>query len=176
MIKAASLLALLVVCGIPRASGFSSPGDSCTKGSSVTVAGVTYKTKYAVLKPGAGSAISANNTNISATVVGALASTGVAFWNSSSPAVAPGTPHPSWFDYQFVMPPKAGHLIIGFDVGSAGMKEGEVRELCIPPEEGYGNKISRPGIPRGSTLIFTLACEKVGAALARGPSSALPVA
>ena len=152
------LLSIAILCG----TGSASP-QSCTAGTPVTIGGISYKTKVFIVKHGEAGApsVSSNNTNISASVVGTLEGTGATFWNSSSPPVAPGTSHPSWFPYQFVLPPKAGHLIVGFDVGSAGMKEGEVRELCIPPEEGYGNKVSRPGIPRGSTLVFTLTCGKV---------------
>eukprot|EP01043_Picozoa_sp_COSAG02_P085797 COSAG02_NODE_23377_length_720_cov_1.571659_1_plen_159_part_01 len=115
------------------------PPQSCGSGTPVEVGGVTYKTKYSVLKDGAGSlAVHSNGTQVSAAVVGVIATTLKPFWNSSNPPVAPGTDHPSWFTYSFVLPPHDGGLIVGFDVGSAGMKVGEVRELCIPPEEGYG--------------------------------------
>lgn len=138
--------------------------QSCASGTPVTVGGVAYKTKYSVLKDGDGSvAVHANGTQVSAAVVGVLATTLEPFWNSSNPPVAPGTAHPSWFTYSFVLPPHDGGLIVGFDVGSAGMKVGEVRELCIPPEEGYGSS-ARPGIPAHSTLAFTLTCGKITAA------------
>jgi hypothetical protein len=42
------------------------------------------------------------------------------------------------------------------------MKTGEVRELCIPADEGYGKAGRPPAIPADSTLVFTLTCEKIG--------------
>ena len=160
----AAAAALLLVAGLSKAAAAapSAPPQSCASGTPVTVAGVSYKTKFTVLKDGAGGAgIRANNTKVSAAVVGTLLN-GASFWNSSDPPVAPGTPHPDWFDYSFVLPPKDGGLIVGFDVGSFGMTEGEVRELCIPAEEGYGSR-ARPGIPADSTLVFTLTCGKIAA-------------
>ena len=37
---------------------------------------------------------------------------------------------------------------------------GEQRMLCIPPAEGYGQS-SKPGIPKGSTLVFTLTVDRI---------------
>ena len=162
--RTAAPLLLLLAAGLTAAAASpEAPPQSCASGTPVTVGGVSYKTKFTVLKDGSGgAAISANNTKVSAAVVGTIAATGASFWNSSDPPVAPGTPHPDWFDYSFVLPPKDGGLIVGFDVGSFGMKVGEVRELCIPPEEGYGSH-ARTGIPAGSTLVFTLTCGKIAA-------------
>lgn len=54
----------------------------------------------------------------------------------------------------------AGALMPGWELGLLGMKVGEVRELVVPPELGYGN-LARRGvnttIPAGSTLIFEIA-------------------
>jgi hypothetical protein len=118
--------------------------------------GKVYGTKYQVLRDGAGPAVEASKTSISALVVGSLES-GQLFWNSSSPPVGK-PPHPGWFTFEFAMPP-AG-LIVGFDVGVHGMKQGETRELCIPPDEGYG-QTAKPGIPPNSTLVFTITAQKV---------------
>jgi FKBP-type peptidyl-prolyl cis-trans isomerase len=42
------------------------------------------------------------------------------------------------------------------------MKLHEVRQVCIPPDEGYAQN-SKPGIPANSTLIFTLTCDGITA-------------
>jgi hypothetical protein len=108
-----------------------------------------YKSKVLVVATGpAGAAdVKAPNTRVSATVVGKLESDGSTFWKSQGD-----------FDYVYGETPR--HLIVGFDVGSYGMKKGETRMVCIPPEEGYG-PVGRPGIPSNSTLVFTLGCDKV---------------
>jgi len=33
----------------------------------------------------------------------------------------------------------AGQMIVGFDEGVIGMKEGETKKLTLPPEKAYGN-------------------------------------
>lgn len=46
-------------------------------------------------------------------------------------------------------------VIAGWEEGVLGMKEGELRKLTIPPDLGYGSD-SKPGIPKGSTLVFEI--------------------
>ena len=48
-----------------------------------------------------------------------------------------------------------GQLIVGFEEGIRGMREGGVRKLTIPPELGYGSQGQGP-IPPDSTLIFEI--------------------
>lgn len=47
----------------------------------------------------------------------------------------------------------AGEVIKGWDVGVVGMKEGGIRVLIIPPEDGYGSDEDAT-IPANSTLMF----------------------
>lgn len=60
--------------------------------------------------------------------------------------------------FEFVL--GAGQVIQGWDKGFAGMKEGGVRKLTIPPEMGYGSRSVGP-IPANSTLLFEVELIKV---------------
>ncbi|MGE0255899.1 MAG: FKBP-type peptidyl-prolyl cis-trans isomerase [Alphaproteobacteria bacterium] len=53
-----------------------------------------------------------------------------------------------------------GQVIQGWDEGVAGMREGGVRKLTIPPEMGYGRRGAGP-IPPDSTLEFEVRLLKV---------------
>jgi peptidylprolyl isomerase len=48
-----------------------------------------------------------------------------------------------------------GQVIPGWDEGLLGMKEGETRQLVVPPLLGYGSD-PKPGIPPNSTLVFEI--------------------
>ena len=54
----------------------------------------------------------------------------------------------------------AGEVIKGWDVGVAGMKEGGLRILIIPPADGYG-KQGDDTIPPNSWLMFEVEMVKV---------------
>ncbi|MGB5247267.1 MAG: FKBP-type peptidyl-prolyl cis-trans isomerase [Woeseia sp.] len=54
----------------------------------------------------------------------------------------------------FRFPLGAGRVIKGWDQGVAGMQVGELRELTIAPEMGYGERGAGAVIPPGATLVF----------------------
>jgi FKBP-type peptidyl-prolyl cis-trans isomerase len=56
----------------------------------------------------------------------------------------------------FRFPLGAGRVIRGWDEGVVGMKVGEVRELTIAPEMGYGDRGAGQVIPPGATLVFVV--------------------
>lgn len=55
---------------------------------------------------------------------------------------------------QFQFPLGEGRVIQGWDQGVEGMAIGEVRELLIAPEMGYGERGAGNVIPPGATLVF----------------------
>lgn len=54
----------------------------------------------------------------------------------------------------------AGEVIRGWDIGVAGMKEGGVRNLIIPPDAAYGDEADET-IPANSWLMFEVELLKV---------------
>lgn len=54
-----------------------------------------------------------------------------------------------------------GTVIAGWDQGMAGMKEGGVRRLVVPPQLAYGPRAVGNTIPPNSTLIFEIELLKV---------------
>jgi U3 small nucleolar RNA-associated protein 21 len=55
-----------------------------------------------------------------------------------------------------------GGVIKGWDQGCLGMKVGEIRDLIIPADEGYGTKgFPAWGIPPGGTLMFEIEVLKI---------------
>ncbi len=54
----------------------------------------------------------------------------------------------------FRFPIGDGRVISGWDQGVVGMQVGEVRELTIAPEMGYGERGAGGVIPPGATLVF----------------------
>jgi FKBP-type peptidyl-prolyl cis-trans isomerase len=49
-----------------------------------------------------------------------------------------------------------GRVIKGWDQGVVGMRVGEVRELTIAPEMGYGERGAGAVIPPAATLVFVV--------------------
>jgi peptidylprolyl isomerase len=48
----------------------------------------------------------------------------------------------------------ANQVIRGFDAGIVGMRVGGIRQLVIPPSQGYGSAGSPPDIPGGAVIVF----------------------
>ena len=61
--------------------------------------------------------------------------------------------------FDFVI--NSGYVIKGWDKGVAGMKVGEVRNLIISPELGYGDRGAGSTIPPGATLLFEIELLKI---------------
>ena len=56
----------------------------------------------------------------------------------------------------------AGQVIRGWDLGVKCMLVGEVRELRIPPELGYGER-GKPPVPPNAELLFEIELVKLTA-------------
>lgn len=104
--------------------------------------------KYAVLKPGKGKTAAHGNVQVHYT--GWLQKGGKKF-DSSLDRRQP-----------FTFELGHGEVIKGWDQGVKGMKEGEIRQLVIPPALGYGPQGTPGGpIPGNATLIFEVQLLKV---------------
>ena len=55
----------------------------------------------------------------------------------------------------------AGDVIKGWDLGVAGMREGEKARLVVPAKLGYGKRGSPPEIPPDATLVFEVTLNKI---------------
>lgn len=54
-----------------------------------------------------------------------------------------------------------GEVIKGWDLGVAGMREGEKARLTVPSKLGYGKRGSPPEIPGDATLLFEVTLNKI---------------
>jgi FKBP-type peptidyl-prolyl cis-trans isomerase len=104
--------------------------------------------KYAVLKPGKGKV--AGHGNVQVHYTGWLQSNSKKFDSS----LDKGQP--------FTFELGHGEVIKGWDEGVKGMKEGEKRQLVVPPAMGYGVSGTPDGtIPANATLVFEVELLKV---------------
>ena len=104
--------------------------------------------KYAVLKPGKGHV--AEHGDVEVHYTGWLQSSGKKFDSS----LDTGRP------YKFEL--GHGEVIKGWDQGVKGMKEGEKRQLVVPPALGYGAQGTPDGtIPPNATLVFEVVLVRV---------------
>ncbi len=62
----------------------------------------------------------------------------------------------------------AGQVIAGWDLGVNCMLVGEIRELRISPELGYGER-GKPPVPPNATLLFEIELVKLTAPDSAGP-------
>jgi len=77
---------------------------------------------------------------------GTVIQTGKKFWSTKDPGQQP-------FEYQAGV----GSVIVGWDQGVLNMQRGEVRQILIPANEGYGEKgFPAWGIPAGGILNFEI--------------------
>src|SRR5688572_7029076 len=104
--------------------------------------------KYAVLKPGKGQV--AGHGDVEVHYTGWLQSNKKKFDSS----------HDAGKPIRFEL--GHGQVIKGWDLGVKGMKEGERRQLIIPPALGYGASGTPDGaIPPNATLVFEVELVKV---------------
>ena len=112
------------------------------------------KTQYIIKRRGAsgrgaGSVLPRATATVRA--VGRLATTGEVFWPLAQPAGGGA----KYEDVRY----RAGEggVVAGWAHGCAGMSVGEIRELLVPAEEGYGD-LGMPewGVPGGAALNFTV--------------------
>ena len=113
----------------------------------VTDSGLTY----AVIKAGKGAEAKAGQP-VTMQYTGWLKDTKEKFDSSRDPGKEP---------FGFML--GQGQVIPGWDEGVAGMKEGEQRQLVIPPDLGYGEMGTPDGaIPPNATLVFDVELVKAG--------------
>jgi hypothetical protein len=70
-----------------------------------------------------------------------------------------GTPFDRAAHFKFTL--GIGEVIKGWDLGVAGMREGERARLTVPSKLGYGKRGSPPEIPGDCTLIFDVTLNKI---------------
>ena len=102
------------------------------------------KTTYTVVKEGTGDAVVAKGSKVKVHATGTVIETEKKFWSTKDKGQQP-------FEYSAGV----GGVIKGWDQGCLGMKVGEVRQLTIPADEGYGaNGFPAWGIPPNGGLYF----------------------
>lgn len=104
------------------------------------------KLKTQDLQKGTGEQVKAVTDTVTADYTGALAKTGVIFQSS----LDSGQP----FTTQLT------GVIVGWQKGMIGMKEGGVRRIFIPAAQAYGSQ-EQSGIPANSDLVFDIYLQRV---------------
>lgn len=104
------------------------------------------KTTYRIVTSGKDdAAIVEVGDTVTVHATGSVAKTGKQFWSTKDVGQQP-------FSYT-----AGGGVIVGWDVGARGMRMGEVRQLKIPADEGYGaSGFPAWGIPPNGDLGFEL--------------------
>jgi peptidylprolyl isomerase len=97
-----------------------------------------------VVAEGTGDQVVAKNSKVKVHATGTVVETDKKFWSTKDKGQQP-------FEYTAGV----GGVIKGWDQGCLGMKLGEVRQLTIPADEGYGaNGFPAWGIPPNGGLYF----------------------
>jgi FKBP-type peptidyl-prolyl cis-trans isomerase len=158
LLAAGGVLVVVVAIILIGRSGGSSGDETTTKADITVPNGPTVKlptesppTHLVVkdLKTGTGAAAQPGD-QVSVQYVGVLYNDGSKFDSSYDR----GQP----FSFKL----SSGQVIQGWDQGVAGMKEGGLRELIIPPDLAYGAQGQPPSIPPNATLVFVIDLVKVG--------------
>mmetsp|Transcript_123322 Transcript_123322/g.383784 ORF Transcript_123322/g.383784 Transcript_123322/m.383784 type:complete len:143 (-) Transcript_123322:52-480(-) len=107
------------------------------------------KTTYKILTEGQGPVVEKGD-KVTVHATGTVVETGKKFWSTKDSGQQP-------FTYT-----AGGGVIKGWDMGARGMKMGEVRQLKIPADEGYGaGGFPAWGIPPNGGLYFELEVLKI---------------
>jgi len=129
-------------------AGHGAGGSSASRGVQ-SIPG--HRTVFRIVKPGRGPAKVRKGSSVVLHATGVVKETGKKFWSTKDPGQEP-------FSYRAGV----GEVITGWDQGCLGMEVGEIRELLIPADEGYGaDGFPAWGIPPGGTLNFTLECLRI---------------
>jgi hypothetical protein len=67
-----------------------------------------------------------------------------------------------------------GEVIAGLDEAVAGMRQGGVAKLRIPPHLGYGTSGAPPKVPPHATLLFDVAVVRIGSRKQVGDQPGFP--
>ena len=104
------------------------------------------RTTYEIKPPGSGETLVDKANVVTVHATGVVEETGKKFWSTKDPG-----------QRAFTYEAGVGKVIVGWDQGCLGMKRGEIRNLHIPAEEGYGvDGFPAWGIPPGGTLNFEI--------------------
>uniref|UniRef100_A0A7S0IWC5 peptidylprolyl isomerase n=1 Tax=Calcidiscus leptoporus TaxID=127549 RepID=A0A7S0IWC5_9EUKA len=116
-----------------------------------------HKTTYEVTAEGEGELVVTPKASVTVHATGIVAETGKKFWSTKDKGQRP---------FSYTAGVKA--VIVGWDMGTLGMKVGEKRMLTIPADEGYGKRgFPAWGIPPDGTLNFEIEVLSIAPAKAK---------